>query len=60
MAIRMHVEDGVIILAFVSHYGVEIDLGKSGLQLLEGHKNLPPQFTATVVFCPVGRRLNFM
>src|SRR4029077_14418445 len=61
MAIRMYVEHGVIISAFVSHYGVEIDLGKSGLQLLEGHENLPPPLIQRpCVFCLVGRRHKFM
>ena len=33
----MYVEYSVIISVLVSHNRVEIDLGKRGLQLLEGH-----------------------
>jgi hypothetical protein len=37
MAIRMYVEHPVIISTLVSHNRVEFDLGKTVLQLLEGH-----------------------
>jgi hypothetical protein len=37
MAIRMYVEHAVIISTLVSHNRVEFDLGKTALQLLEGH-----------------------
>lgn len=52
MAIGMYVEHAVIISTLLSHYGVEIDLGKSGLQLFEGHKNVLSYLYATVRILP--------
>jgi hypothetical protein len=44
MAIRMYVEHAVIISTLVSHNRVEIDLGKTALQLLEGHTRFMKRF----------------